>query len=193
TALRVGGSNVQTLGGDVAARRLLQNFLTPGTGHFDLGNFAETKDPVTITGSFTLDERFKAPAPYGRANIPRVMPLTVWPGGLFLGSRLNGRKFAFVCYAGSQAEDIEATFDPALPLPLPLGPITIDNPTFSYRSTMKVEGRTLKMHREFVSRVERQVCPPDLEAKIAPDLNTFRLNLFPPFPFRTRPPPLATH
>jgi hypothetical protein len=191
-ALRVGGSNVQTLGGDVAARRLLQNFLTPGTGHFDLGNFAETKDPVTIKGSFTLDERFKAPAPYGRANIPRGMPLTVWPGGLFLGSRLNGRKFAFVCYAGRQAEDIEATFDPALPLPLPLGPIIIDNPTFSFRSTMKVEERTLKMHREFVSRVERQVCPPDLEAKIAADLNTVRINVFSAFAFGISPPTVAT-
>src|SRR5262245_125214 len=80
---------------------------------------------------------------------------------------LNGRKFAFVCYAGRQTEDIEATFDLAFPLPLPFAPVAIDNPTFSYRSTMKVEGRTLKAHREFVSHVERQVCPPDVEAKIS--------------------------
>ena len=91
-ALRTGGSTVQTLGGAVAARRVLQNALTPGTGHFDLGNFAETTDPVAIKGSFALDERFKAPASSVRAVIPRGMPLTAWPGSFLLGSRLNGRR-----------------------------------------------------------------------------------------------------
>src|SRR5262252_78278 len=192
TNLRVGGSTVQTLGSDVAARRVLQGFLTPGTGRFDLGNFAETKDPVTIKGSFTLNDRFKVPAPNARAVIPRGMPLTNWPGSFLLGSRLNGRKFAFACYAGRHAEDIEATFDPALPLPLPFGPVNIDNPAFSYRSTTKIEERTLKIHREFVSRVERQVCPPDLEAKIATDLNKVRVNVFSAYAFGTSPPAVAS-
>jgi hypothetical protein len=192
TVLRVGGSTVQTLGGAVAAQRVLQNAFTPGTGHFDLGNFAETTDPVSITGSFTLDQRFKAPASTARAAIPRGMPLTAWPGSFLLGSRLNGRKSAFVCYAGRQTEDIEATFDPALPLPLPLVPVTIENPTFTFRSTMKVEARTLKIRREFVSRVERQVCPPDLEAKVATDLNTVRVNVFSSFAFGAGPPNTAT-
>jgi transposase len=35
------------------------------------------------------------------------------------------------------------------------------------RSTFKVEGQTLKMHREFISRVTRQSCPPEVEAQIA--------------------------
>ena len=192
TALRIGGSSVQTLGGAVAAQRVLQNALTPGTGHFDLGNFAETTDPVAIKGSFALDQEFKAPVSAARAAIPRGMPLTAWPGSFLLGSRLNGRRSAFVCYAGRQAEDIDATFDPALPLPLPLVPVTIDNPTFSFRSTMKVEARTLKIHREFVSRVERQVCPPDLESKIATDLNTVRVNVFSSFAFGASPPGVAT-
>ena len=192
TNLRVGGSTVQTLGSDVAARRVLQGFLTPGTGRFDLGNFAETKDPVTIKGSFTLNDRFKVPAANARAVIPRGMPLTNWPGSFLLGSRLSGRKFAFACYAGRHAEDIEATFDPALPLPLPFGPVNIDNPTFSYRSTTKVEERTLKIHREFVSRVERQACPPDLEAKIATDLHTALISVFSGFTFGANPPSVAT-
>jgi hypothetical protein len=192
TVLRIAGSSVQTLGGAVAAQRVLQNALTPGTGHFDLGNFAETTDPVAIKGSFTLDQRFKAPAAATRAVVPRGVPLTTWPGSFLLGSRLNGRRSAFVCYAGRQTEDIDATFDPALPLPLPLVPITIENPTFSFRSTMKVEVRTLKIHREFASRVERQVCPPDLEAKIATDLNTVRVNVFSSFAFGASPPSAAT-
>src|SRR5262252_2233470 len=191
-ALRTAGATVQTLGGSVAARRVLQNSLTPGTGQFDLGNFTETKDPVTIKGSYTLDERFKVPPANTRTTIPRGMPLTVWPGGFLLGTRLNGRKSAFVCYAGRQTEEIEATFDPALPLPVPLAPIAIDNPTFSFHSAMKIEGRTLKMHRELVSRVERQVCPPDLEAKIAADLNKVRVNVFSAYAFGTSPPAVAS-
>jgi hypothetical protein len=184
-ALRSAASNVQALGSAEAARRVLQLLLTPGSGNFDLGNFAETSDPVAIKSSFTLDDRFKAPAPGARAIIPRGMALSTWPGNSLLGTRLNGRKAAFVCYAGRQTEEIEATFEPPLPLPLLFAPVTIDNSTFSYRSTMNVDGRTMKIKREFTSRVERQVCPPDLEAKIAADLNTVRINVFSAFAFGT--------
>src|SRR5262249_40591684 len=41
-------------------------------------------------------------------------------------------------------------------------------------------------------RVERQVCPPDLEAKIAADLNTVRISVFSAFAFGTSPPTVAT-
>jgi hypothetical protein len=192
TALRTGGATVQTLGGAVAARRVLQNAFTPGTGHFDLGNFAETTDPVAVKGSFAMDDRFKPPAASARAVVPRGMALTAWPGSFLLGSRLNGRRSPFVCYAGRQTEDIEARFDPGLPLPVPLAPVAIDNPTFSFRSAVKVEERTLKIHREFVSRVEQQVCPPDLEAKIAADLNTVRVNVFSSFGFGASQPTAAS-
>jgi hypothetical protein len=60
-ALRTAGANVQNLG-DAASQRLLQAFNTPGTGHFDLGNSAETMDPVRTSGSFKLSGPFKAPA-----------------------------------------------------------------------------------------------------------------------------------
>jgi hypothetical protein len=191
-ALRSAASNVQTLGSAVAARRVLQFLLTPGSGNFDLGNFAETSDPVSIKSSFTMDDRFTAPASGASAIIPRGMALSTWPGNFLLGTRLNGRKAAFVCYAGRQTEEIEATFESPMPPPLLLAPVTIDNSTFSYRSTMRVDGRTMKIHREFISRVERQVCPPDLEAKIAADLNNVRNNVFSAFAFGTSPPNAAT-
>jgi Domain of Unknown Function with PDB structure (DUF3857)/Transglutaminase-like superfamily len=190
-ALRGAASNVQNFGGAEAARRMLQVYLTPGSGNFDLGNSAETKDPVSIRSSFTLDDRFAAPAPGTRTIISRGMPLTALPGNFLLGTRLNGRKAPFVCYAGRQTEDIEATFEPPLPLPLLFVPVTVDNPSFSYRSTMKIEGRTMKLHREFISRVEHQVCPPDLEAKIAAGLNTVRINVFSAFAFGVGQPNAA--
>jgi transglutaminase-like putative cysteine protease len=190
--LRQGGAAVQSLGNAAAARQVLQRSLTPGAGQFDLGRFADVTDPTVITGTFTLDERFKPSAPDARIIVPRGMPLTAWQGGFLLGGRLGGRKSPFVCYAGRQAEDIEATFAPALPLPLPLAPVVIDNEAFTYQSATKVEGRTLKIHREFVSRVGRQVCEPELERTIAADLDKARINAFSVFAFATRPAPPRT-
>jgi hypothetical protein len=188
SALRSDGAYVQSLGSAVAARRLLQRGLTPGTGQFDLSNVTGTTDPVVIKGSFALAERFKVPPADGDAVIPDGMLFNASPGNLLLGPRFSGRKSAFVCYAGRQTEDIEATFAPPFPLPLPPRPVAIDNPAFSYRSTATVDGRTLKIHRQFVSHVGRQVCPPGLEATIAPDLETVRDNVSNRLAFMTENP-----
>jgi hypothetical protein len=176
---------------DAALQRLLQAFNTPGIGRSDLGNSAEKADPVTMKSWFTLSERFKAPAAGARATIPFGLPRTARPGNFLLGTRLNGRKSAFVCYAGRQTEDIDATFDPALPMPVALAARTINNPAFSFQSTFKIEGRTLRMHREFTSRVAGQVCPPELEAQIASEMNTVRINVNSTYSFRS--PQAAQH
>jgi hypothetical protein len=186
SALRSDGAYVQSLGNAVAARRLLQRGLTPGTGQFDLSKFTGTADPVVIKGSFALTERFKGVDE--NAVIPDGMLFNASPGNLLLGPRFSGRKSPFVCYAGRQTEDIEATFAPPFPLPLPPRPVAIDNPAFTFRSTATIEGRTLKIHRQFVSRVERQVCPPGLEATIAADLETVRDNVSNRLTFMTENP-----
>jgi hypothetical protein len=175
-ALRFAGGVVQQVGDETVAQRQLQAFNTPGTGHIELGNSSETLDPVGIKSSFKLNDRFKPPAPGGVAIVSVGMPLTVRPGNFLLGARLGVRTAAFVCFAGTQIEDIEATFDPALPLPNALSPTTIDNPLFTYRSTFKIDNRTLKVHRELVSRVPGQVCPADAEAQIAADLDKVRID-----------------
>jgi hypothetical protein len=168
--LRAAGAVMQKLG-DAAARQELRKSYMSGTGHFDLGDLAETMDPVVIKSSFALDTKFRPPPEGARGIVPRGIVLTMRPEKLFFGSRVNGRKASFVCFAGRQTEDIEATFDPALPMPIPLDPVTIDRPAFSYRSSTEIDGRTLKVHREFISRVQRQVCAPELEAQIAEDLD----------------------
>jgi hypothetical protein len=188
SVLRSDGAYVQSLGSAVAARRLLQRGSTPGTGQFDLSHFTGTADPVAITGSFALAERFKVPGVDENAVIPDGMLFNASPGNLLLGPRFSGRKSAFVCYAGRQTEDIEATFARPFPLPLPPRPVAIDNPAFTYRSTATIDGRTLRIHRQFVSRVERQVCPPGLEATIAADLETVRENVSYRLTFMTENP-----
>jgi Domain of Unknown Function with PDB structure (DUF3857)/Transglutaminase-like superfamily len=191
--LRSDGEYVQRLGGAVATRRRLQAGSTPGAGQFDLGNFNETKDPVVIKGSFALDEKFKFPVPDGNTVIPDGMLFNPSSGSFLLGPRSNGRNSAFICYAGRQTEDIELTFAPPFPLPVPPRPVAVDNPAFSYWSTAKVEGRTVKIHREFVSRVKRQVCQPDLESTIAPDLETVRVNVSNRLAFGTESPAAAAN
>jgi len=187
TALRSAVANIQNLGSDAAARRLLQVFNTPGSGSHDFGNTAENAAPVTMTGSFALNQPFKPPAGQ-RAAISFGMPQTARPGNFLLGTRLAGRNTAFTCYAGRQTEDIEATFDPALPMPVPLAPRDIENPAFNFHATFKVEGRTLKVHREFVSRVAAQVCPPDLEGRIAADMDAVRINVISGYVFQQAAP-----
>jgi hypothetical protein len=189
--LRGVGSQVQNLGSDNAARLQLQGFNTPGTGRFDLGNTTETADPAVVEGSFALNQKFNAPPQGGRAFLPFGLPLTARPGNFLLGTVPNNRTMAFACYAGRQVEDIDATFDAALPMPFAPPPVTIENGAFSYKATFKIEGRTFKAHREFVARVPGQVCQPELEARIAGDMDALRRNVDMSYSFQVAAPPAA--
>jgi hypothetical protein len=142
-----------------------------------------------MTNTFTLNDRFRAPSAGGIAAIPAGMALAVRPGNFVLGSRLAGRKFAFVCYAWTQIEEIDAIFDPALPMPIALPATSIDNVLFTYRSTFRIENRTLKIHRELVSRVPHQSCPAESETQIAADLNRVRADVSSAYRFAALPPP----
>jgi hypothetical protein len=170
-ALRGAAAAAQNLGSENAARRVLQGFGTPGAGSFDLTNLADPTDPASVQGSFALDAKFRPPRLPGRGTVPFGMPLLTRPGNFLLPPRLNGRTSAFVCFAGEQTEDIEATFADGLPLPVAPPALRIEKPLLAYRGSFKIEGRTLKIHREFVSRVTGQSCPPQVEAQIAPDMN----------------------
>jgi Domain of Unknown Function with PDB structure (DUF3857)/Transglutaminase-like superfamily len=174
--LRAAAGAVQNLGSEAAAQRQLQSFNTPGAGRYHLGNSAQAADPVVITNAFNLQEHLKLPAS-GPAYIPHGMPLVVRPGGFLLGHRLSGRRSAFPCYAGQQTEDVDVTFAPGLPMPMPIVSRTLNNAAFSYRSSYAIEGRTLKIHREFISHVSRQTCAPEVEAQIAEDFKLVAMNM----------------
>jgi hypothetical protein len=187
--LRYAAGVLQQVGQETVVQRQLQSFNTPGSGHFEPGSSAELRDPAVIKSEFTLNDRFKTPAPAGIAAIPVGMPLSVRPGNSLLGARLSGRHSTFACLAGSQSEDIDAIFDPALPMPSPLTAVSIDNAFFTYRSTYRIENRTLKIHREFVSHVSRQACSAEAEAQIAADLNKVRADVYSGYRFGVVTPP----
>jgi hypothetical protein len=187
--LRYAGTVVQQAGQETLVRSKLQSNNTPGTGHFELGSFADLRDPAVIKSEFTLNYRFMPPGPGGLTAIPIGMPFSVRPGNFVFGPRLSGRHTAFACRAGIQSEDIDAVFDPALPMPIPLRALNIDNTYFTYRSTYRIENRTFKIHRAFTSRVSRQVCPPEAEAQIAADLNNVRIDVHSGYRFAALTPP----
>jgi hypothetical protein len=106
---------VQTVGDEAAPRRLLQKYITPGTGHFELAHFAETRDSVTIKSSFSLDERFKPPPPGARAVITLMMSLVAWLGQFLLGERLSGRQSRSSAMRGARLKTPRQISDPRYP------------------------------------------------------------------------------
>ncbi len=184
TALRAMGFSVQSAGNENAARAQLQAFNTPGVGRFELSGLNKAGDAAITVASFTLATKFVTPPSGGRAFIPFGLPLTNRPGNFLLGPLQGNRTLAFSCYAGHQIEDIEAIFAEPLPMPIAPPPTTIDNATFSYHATFKVEGRTFKIHREFVSHVDSEVCQPGLEKQIAKDMSVVAVNLGTPYVFQ---------
>jgi uncharacterized protein DUF3857/transglutaminase superfamily protein len=175
--MRTQRAAIQSLSVEVAAQQVLNFHKTPGTGRFQFRNSGAADDPVVAESSFTLNDKFKAPEQDGKAAIPNGTSITVRPGNFLLGTLPGNRKSDFACYAGRMIEEIDATFDPALPMPVAPSPVKINNAAFSYTATFKIEGRTLKVHREFISHVAHQTCQPKLEAAIARDMNTVRGNL----------------
>ena len=69
------------------------------------------------------------------------------------------------------------SFADGLPLPQTIPNRTIDNRWFSYTAQYRLEGRTLKIRREFVSRVPGQVCSPEVEAEIGRPFKQVRADL----------------
>jgi tetratricopeptide (TPR) repeat protein len=113
-------------------------------------------------------------APSAEQSLPFGLSTRVRPGGFLLGRRFAGRKLPFVCFAGRQVEEIDVTFADGVPFPvaLPTKGRKIEERLFTYTSEYKLEGRTLKIHREFVSRVASQVCAPEVETAVASAMRT---------------------
>src|SRR5262249_30962217 len=110
-------------------------------------------------------------------RIPLGLPIQTRPSSYLLGTRKSDRKEPFPCFAGRQREEVEIIFADGLPLPRRINPQVIETGTLSYRFESEVAGRSLKLRREFVSKVNRQVCGPTLEAELAGPFKVIELNL----------------
>jgi hypothetical protein len=163
--VRAVSASIQANGLERSAEELLRRSGLPGKGRFDIGSLAELGDSYSTRASFTYDARMKIKP--GSFIIPVGLGIQARPGDYVLADRLPVRKLPFVCLAGTQIEEIEISFADGLPLPQQINPRRIDNKSFSYSADYRLEGRTLKVQRQFVSQVPGQVCAAELEGELA--------------------------
>jgi tetratricopeptide (TPR) repeat protein len=156
---------IQHNGADKAAENELKANGWKGTGRFALPRALDLADPFALTGEFKLGT-----AAGREVQFPVGLMTRVRPGNYLLGVRFEGRKHPFVCLAGRQIEEIELTFAAGLALPAVPQGRSIENLRFSYVAQYRLDGRTLKVRREFVSKVADQACAPEVEAEVARDL-----------------------
>src|SRR5262249_51496879 len=152
---------IQHNGVEKAAEEQLKSLGWKGTGRFALPSSVDLADPFAITAAFKL-----ATAAGREVSIPVGLMTRVRPGNYLLNTRLEGRQHPFVCAAGRQIEEIDLTFANGLALPAVPQGRRIDNTNFSYLAQYRLDGRTLKVRREFVSKVAGQVCAPEIEAEV---------------------------
>jgi transglutaminase-like putative cysteine protease len=171
----------------MAQEQLRANGFT-GKGRYQIGRPAELAEPFVLRGEFGFDAPVKF-SPAANYAIPTGLSVKVRPGGFLLNARLPGRKLPFVCYAGRQIEEIDLTFAEGLPLPKTLNSRKIENHVFTYTADSRIEDRTLKIRREFVSHVPSQVCGPEVEALIAGPMQDVTANVQARMSFEPPAPP----
>lgn len=173
TANRKLAVQLPAIGSQKRAADQLRANETPGEGRFEAESVDALAEPFIIRSWFKLNKRLET-----RANsswpIPAAFVLKESPDDEddtlsenFFGKRYENRQLPFLCSAGRDTRYLEITFAEGLPLPKPLKGLDVKTSVFSYKSTYRMENRTLKVAREFVSEVSTRVCPAALEAEIA--------------------------
>jgi hypothetical protein len=177
--------SIQRGGIDRAVEQRLRDTDAPGRGRFELGSLTELGETYSLTAKFGLNSRVRV-APSTSLPIPAGLGLNR-PGEFLLGRRYQNRTVPFVCLAGRQVEEVEIAFANGLPLPAPIADGKIENATFTYTAQHKLEGRILKIRREFTSRVAGQVCAPEIEAAITAPLKEVKNSLAARMMFKAEP------
>jgi len=157
-------TQIETQGREKYAESLLRSLGRPGTGVFEPAVPSDLSEPYSIQGDFSLNEKLQMPLS-GARDIPIGMPIHARLG-VGLGQRVPGRTTEFACYAGKEVEEVALTFAEGLALPKPIKEAAIDTRYFSYRASYTLNGRTLTIKRELVTKVAGQVCAKEIEAEI---------------------------
>jgi len=176
--LRETVATIQHDGAEKSAENFLRIFGTPGKGRFEIGSPSDLAEPYALESTFKLDGKLST-APGAEQSLPFGLSTRIRPGGYLFNRRFAGRKLPFVCYAGRQVEEIDVTFADGIPFPvaLPTKGRRIEDRAFTFMSDYRIENRTLKIRREFVSRVAGQVCAPETETAVAGAMNAVQADL----------------
>jgi hypothetical protein len=162
-------ASLQAGGFERSAEEFLRTASTPGKGRFEIGSLTELGDSYTTRSRFTYDERAAVKPPVNLA-IPVGLGTLPRPGSYLFGLLLPARKLPFICLAGTQVEEIEVAFVEGASLPQKIDGRRVETRSFVYNAEYRLEDRSLKVRREFVSRVPGQVCPAEVETEIAQPL-----------------------
>ncbi len=173
-SLRRLDENFRGYGADLAARRILtqRNFpnatgtLMPGSGD---------DETYQITGTARLGR----PAPTANLMaLANALELMTRAGdGLAgpLGNRALTAADDTPCYSGHQSEDIAITFRPGTrPGQVVPADVHLKTAHLSYDTSWKVEGDTITLHRDFVSRMQEPVCTGAVRRETAEALEKIR-------------------
>jgi hypothetical protein len=155
---------LQSYGLEEAVAAYLGYADTPGKGTFEIGSPAELGDSYSMRARFTYDERINI-KPAADLAIPAGIGVVARAGEF--GPRQTTRWTPFTCAAGMWVEEIELTFAEGLLLPEKMEDRRIETKNLVYTAGYRLDGRTLKVRREFVARVPGQVCSPAFAAEIA--------------------------
>jgi hypothetical protein len=149
------------------AESILRRSETPGKGAFEIaGSVTDLGDSYSLRSRFTYDERVNV-KPDADLAIPAGLGILARPGENTFGQVIPARRTPFTCAAGKQVEEIEIAFAEGLLLPEKIDGRRIETKSFVYTADYRLDGRILKVRREFVSRVPGQVCAPGIAAEIA--------------------------
>ena len=166
-ALRLAARAART-GADQAVTRVLARAGERGGGEFQFS-------PTDWSGdSFTIGGRFRLESQPGILDGDRFAPplgphLLVRPGDFFLGPlhRLALADTAPTpCYPGRQVEDLSLQLpEGRKPRALPRD-LSIAADDFSYRSHWEMQGQTLRVRREMLSRIATPLCSGSLRHEV---------------------------
>jgi hypothetical protein len=187
---RVAVRSLQWNGLDKAVATILRGAGMPGSGRLEVATPDGPGGIHELRASFTYDERL-AIRPGASVVVPAGVGTLVRPGTFLLASRVPARQLPFVCFAGRQIEEVAVTLADGLPLPQKPADRRIETPALVYTVAYRLDGRTLTIRREFLSRVAGQVCPPDMEAALAGPMATIAADNEMRISF-ARPAPVAT-
>ena len=158
-------ARMQNQGRESFAETMLRNLGSPGAGVFAAAAPFNHSEPYEVWGEFNLSQKLQMPLS-GARIIPVGMPILWRPSIGLLGSRIDGRRTDFICFAGTQVEEIELKFAAGLPLPRAIPATSIDNKYFSYESRFVMQDQTVMIRNEFTSKVAGQVCTREIEEEL---------------------------
>jgi transglutaminase-like putative cysteine protease len=151
---------VQANGAAEAAASQLRALGTEGTGSFVFEPPGRLDHGYAIGGSFKLAAR--PDIDDGESFLPPVgLRVLVRPGDLLLGPmdiRSLTESQPTPCHAGRQVEDITLELPPGRRLARLPRDVTIDNSALRFTSHWSMNGQTLEVRRELLSRVDTPLC-----------------------------------